>query len=217
MKRSDWFLLSLILISFIPSILLYPKLPNQIPMHWNLAGEVDRYGDKLYGAFFSQGLNLFLFFLLLFTPKIDPRKENYLKFHKAYTILRWAMGIIFVIISQLILMYTVYDMKNMPSYLDISFVIPILVSMLFIIIGNYLGKIQHNYFVGIRNPWTLSNEKVWYKTHRLGGKLFVLSGVLGIIGAFFSSYVTFLMLIGPILITVVITTVYSYLQFRKER
>lgn len=216
MKRSDWFLLGLILVSFIPSIIFYPKLPDQIPMHWNLSGEVDRYGDKLYGAFFSQGVNLFVFFLLLITPKIDPRKENYQKFQKAYTIFRWAFAITFIIISQLTLVYTLIDMENLPSYLDISFIIPILVSALLIVIGNYLGKIQHNYFVGIRTPWTLNSEKVWHKTHRLAGKLFVFTGISGIIGSFFAPIVTFAMLIGPVIITVVVTTLYSYLQFRKE-
>ncbi|MHB1651786.1 MAG: SdpI family protein [Desulfitobacteriaceae bacterium] len=87
---------------------------------------------------------------------------------------------------------------------------------MFIVLGNYMGRFRHNYFIGIRNPWTLANEPVWQKTHRLGGKLFVLVGVLGLISVFLNPMLRFGLFMGGVVALLVITTVYSYWIYRKE-
>jgi len=216
MKKTDIFALSLIVFSFGIGIYLYPQLPDQMPMHWNTQGEIDTYGSKIYGTFLVPSINILLFFLFFYLPKIDPRKQNYEKFSDVYQMLRSIIIIFLSIIYLLTLYYSLNDMDNVPSYLKISFLIPMLVSILFILIGNYLGKVKDNYFVGIRTPWTLNSKEVWYKTHRIGAKLFVLSGVLGVIGSFFEGTISFIMLIGPILISVVYLFMYSYIEYKKE-
>ena len=217
MKRSDWFLLFVIMFSFLIGFYFYPKLPDQIPMHWNIQGEVDSYGGKLLGTTAIPGLNLVLFVLFILLPYIDPRKENYQKFSRVYTIFRWTMHLFFVILYLLTLVYALNEGKELPSYLSVSFVVPLFVSILFIIIGNYLGKIKDNFFIGIRTPWTLSSKEVWYKTHRLASRLFVLSGFLGLIGSFFQGMISFIMLMVPIMISTIYILIYSYLEYRKEK
>lgn len=217
MKRSDWFLLFVIMFSFLIGFYFYPKLPDQIPMHWNIQGEVDSYGGKLLGTTAIPGLNLVLFVLFILLPYIDPRKENYQKFSRVYTIFRWTMHLFFVILYLLTLVYALNEGNEIPSYLSVPFVVPLFVSILFIIIGNYLGKIKDNFFIGIRTPWTLSSKEVWYKTHRLASRLFVLSGFLGLIGSFFQGMISFIMLMVPIMISTIYILIYSYLEYRKEK
>lgn len=214
LKKSEIVLLLLIILSFIPGLLLYPELPGQVPSHWNINGEIDGYSSRLTSVFLFPAMNLVFFFLFLFLPKIDPSRKNYAKFSTSYAVMRWAVHLFFSLIYLFILFNALRIAKGQSSW-DVSIIIPGGVSLLFIVIGNYLTGVRHNYFVGFRTPWTLANEQVWQKTHRLGGKLFVLSGVVGLAGIFFQSTRRFAFLIGPLLLTVVVTTVYSYLEFRK--
>jgi len=217
MKRSDWLLLLLILSTFILGFILYPKLPEQVPMHWNIHGEVDRYEDKLIGILAIPGMNLLFFLLFLVLPKVDPRKENYQKFNSVYTIFRWMIHLFLTVLYLIILYHALKGPEAIPAFLNISFIVPFFVSLLILLIGNYLGKIKDNFFIGIRTPWTLSSKEVWYKTHRVASKLFVLSGVLGMIGSFFQGIISFILLMVPLLSSVVYITIYSYVAYKKEQ
>jgi len=216
MKKIDWTILILILFTYIVGIYLYPKLPEQIPIHWNIEGEVDFYGGKLFGTFLIPTLNLFFFAMFVLLPKLDPRKENYQKFTGSYKIIRHTVHLFFILLF-FVTMYNSLNVKEeMPKYLEISFIVPFTVSILLIILGNYLGKIKDNFFVGIKTPWTLSSKNVWYKTHRLASKLYVLSGILGLIGSFFNGTISAILLIVPILTSTVVIVFYSYFEYQKE-
>lgn len=216
MQKKDWILVLIILASFIVGVIYYPNIPEQMPMHWNIHGEVDNYMSKDIGVFLFPGINLMLFILLIVLPKIDPRKKNYEQFNRVYVILRWSIVLFFSIIYLATIFYSINDTEDIPELLEISFIVPFLVSILFIIIGNYMGKLKDNFFVGIRTPWTLSSKTVWSKTHRLGGKLFVLSGLLGMIGSFIGGNLAFILLIVPIMATAIFIIIYSYVIFQKE-
>ncbi len=217
MKKMDWILLIFILSTFGIGFILYSQLPEQIPMHWNISGEVDRYEDKLMGILVMPGMNLVFFVLFLVLPKIDPRKENFQKFGQVYTIFRWMIHLFLAILYFLTLYHALKGPEEIPSFLRISFIVPFLVSLLILLIGNYLGKIKDNYFIGIRTPWTLSSKTVWYKTHRVASKLFVLSGILGMIGSFFQGTISFILLLVPLFASVIYITIYSYIAYRKEQ
>lgn len=217
MKKGDWAILILILVTFLIGFYYYPQLPDQMPMHWNVYGEVDSYGDKSYATFLLPGINLLMFVLFILLPKIDPRRENYAKFKGAYNVFRYAFHVFFALLFFLTLKNSLIPADELPFYYEIGFIVPISISILYIILGNYLGKIQDNFFVGIKTPWTLSSKTVWYKTHRLASKLFVLSGVIGAIGSFFGGVISFVMLIVPISISSIYLIIYSYLEFMKEK
>lgn len=214
LRKSDYLLLAIIILSFIPGLVLYGQLPAQMPSHWNVYGQVDDYSSKAVGTFLFPGINLAMYFLFLFLPKLDPKRKNYDLFSGSYRIIRWTIHL-FMLILYFITLYSSLRFAQGKATLDVSMLVPGAISVLFIIIGNYMGRFRHNYFIGIRNPWTLANEEVWQKTHRLGGKLFVLAGVLGLIGVFFNPVLRFGIFMGGVVVLLIITTIYSYLLFRK--
>ena len=120
------------------------------------------------------------------------------------------------ITSLFLYIYIVMILNSIGYHVPMEKAIPAGISVLFIIWGNLLGKIRQNYFVGIKLPWTLSSEHVWNKTHRLGGKLMVLSGILGLIGTLFPPNVTAILLYGGMTAMIGITVVYSYIIFKKN-
>jgi len=216
MKKIDWAVLILIFSTFIIGIYLYPQLPEQMPIHWNINGEVDDYANKLFATFLLPTLNLGIFILFILLPKIDPRKENYQKFTGSYIIIRHSVHLFFVLIFFITIYQSLKGTEDIPKYLDVSFIVPFTVSILIIIMGNYMGKIKDNFFVGIKTPWTLSSKEVWYKTHRLTSKLYVISGIFGLIGSFFGGVISFIMLIVPLTASSFYAVLYSYLEYRKE-
>lgn len=202
-------LLGIILLSLVAGGLLYGHLPEQVPMHWNIRGEVDGYGSRLTGAFAIPLLTLVAYIAMVISPRIDPKKANYAKFTGAYS----AFMTVFVLL--MLTLYTAVMLFTFGYNIDIGVITQIGIGLLFIVMGNYLTRVRHNYFFGIRNPWTLANESVWRKTHRVGGILFVLAGVLTIASVVTLPELRFIITISSIIGVSVISMVYSYLVFRK--
>ncbi|MDI3534505.1 MAG: hypothetical protein PWQ82_870 [Thermosediminibacterales bacterium] len=194
-------LILLIMLSILGTFFVFNDLPDRIPTHWNLKGEVDSYSGKSF-AFFTAFLPLILYILSLYLPKIDPKRQSYLKHKKAYEI------VIMFILLFLIMIHWATILFSLGYNLDISTVVRWGVGLLFIVIGNYMGQIRHNYFFGIKLPWTLANETVWRKTHRVGGFGFIVVGLIFILT---SSIISFISLI----VLVIGLGVYSYIEFKK--
>jgi len=162
----------LIIFSLISSYYLFQKMPERIPIHWNIKGEVDSWGNSLSNIITINSILIGIYLLFLALPYIDPRKERYKQFSKIYHIFKNIM---------LLFLASIFFLTNLNAIgypININICIPLMIGILFIIIGNYMAKIKMNWFVGIKTPWTLSSEEVWNKTHRLGGKLFMFSGLL---------------------------------------
>lgn len=208
-KHISIILLALIMVSFMATLALYSQLPNQIPMHWNVKGEVDRYGGRIM-IFMTLGLPLLLMGLFKVLPMIDPKRDNYRKHKKAYEMTIFGIVLMMVILHWMILLSSVgYNIK-------IDQIVPILVGVLFIVIGNYMTQVRHNYFFGIRTPWTLASETVWKKTHRLGGYLFSFTGIMTIILSIINTEYAFYGLMIMVFSLVFITFTYSYILYRNE-
>lgn len=209
-NKTKFYNLTLIITAFLISCLFYGKLPNEMPIHWNIGGEIDNYAPKIFAAFFPPIIMLFIWGGMLFTPKIDPKKDNYLQFNKTYTITTN------VIVTFFFVLHIVTILASIGYNIPINKVIPFMVGVLFLIIGNYLPKSKSNFFFGIKTPWTLTNEDTWTKTHRLGGKLFVLSGLITIIGSlFFTGNIQFIILIFSIFIAGIVPIIASYIYSKK--
>ncbi|WP_431803593.1 SdpI family protein [Halobacillus andaensis] len=144
--RKYVFSLILIAVSLGISAAVLPYLPDQVAMHWNINGEADQFWNKSYAAFFAPFLMMAMLALFILLPKIDPKKENYKKFSGSYTIVVNLLIVFFFLIHIVTMGY------NLGFAIDISLVILIAVGCLFIILGNYLPRIKHNYFMGIRTP-----------------------------------------------------------------
>jgi len=206
---SDWPLWILMAGLLITAIWVYPHLPDKVPGHWNIHGEVDAYYSRTFGAFFEPLMVIGLYFLMLLLPLIDPKRDNYQRFTSAYTFLRWSLVIIFSII------YATTILVALGYPINIPLIVKAMVSVLFIIIGNFMGQFRHNYFVGIKTPWTLANEEVWQRTHRMGGKIWVIGGLVCLSMSVVNSSWGAIVFFASLMFMTIIPIVYSYIIYAK--
>ncbi len=209
MKKISIIVLLIILTSFIISIYLYPRMPDKLASHWNAKGEVDDYMPKFWGLFLMPfvSLGLFLFFLLI--PKIDPLKANIEKFRKYFD------AFIALIIFFLFYVYLLTIFWNAGLRFSMGQMMLPALGILFYYCGILIEKAKRNWFIGIRTPWTLSSDKVWEKTHKLGGRLFKIAGIIAFLGIVFPGYALFLVII-PVISIAIYIIIYSYFQYQKE-
>ncbi|MBU0614136.1 SdpI family protein [Patescibacteria group bacterium] len=203
------FQILIIFIALAVGIYYLPSLPELMPSHWNASGEIDSYINKNLFIFLIPGIAIALTALFPILSKIDPKKDKYKQFKTAW------MAIQTVIISFFVYLYliTIYLAFN-PEVSMLKFMFWGL-GVLFVVIGNYFGKIRQNYFVGIKTPWTLNNEDIWNKTHRLAGWLWVLTGIIIFIDGFFEVFPVAVMF-GSVAINVFVPFLYSYLLYPKK-
>lgn len=210
MKLKTWMVISLVVLSFLLSAYFYPQLPGNVASHWGTSGEVNDYLPKFWGAFLVPLINLIVAGILILGPKIDPLKKNIKLFRKEY------FSFVIVIIVFLIVIQTHMLLWNVGYQFSIYRVLPLALGFLFFFIGLLLEKSKRNWFIGIRTPWTMSSDKVWKKTHNLGGKLFKISGGICAIGFFFNELAIWFML-TPIVLSGITLTIYSYIEYLKEK
>jgi uncharacterized membrane protein len=199
----------LLLGTVILSLALMPYLPERMASHWNVQNQVDGYISRIWGVLLFPLVTAGMYLLFLLIPNIDPLKHNIAAFRQTfYTFIVW-MVVFLVYIQCLTLLYNLGYQFNMGTAM-----LPAL-GLLFYYVGILTGKAQRNYFIGIRTPWTLANDKVWDETHRLGSWLYKISGLLTIIGVFMGDYAVWFVL-APILGTTIVLVVYSYVLFQRE-
>ena len=208
-KKINIILVSLVLFSFGIGIYFYPQMPEKMASHWNIKGEVDGCLSKFWGLFLMPIILIGVVLLYLIVPKIDPLKENIEKFRKYFD------GFIVLLLLFLFYLYVLTIFWNLGLKFDIGQAIIPALAILFYYCGILLEKAKRNWFIGIRTPWTLSNDMVWEKTHKIGGKLFKIVGIVTILGIFFQKYILFFIFV-PIILVVVYTTIYSYTEYQKE-
>lgn len=201
----------IIIISICLGFYFYAVFPDTVPMHWGVNGEVDRWGGKFEGAWLMPFLAVGMYLLFLVLPIIDPKKEKYQQFAKIYLLFRT------LILLMMFSIYLIASFNTLGYNVKVEVWVPVAVGLLFLIMGNYMGKIKTNWFLGIRTPWTLSSDEVWNKTHRLGGKLFIIMGVLLMITPLLPYSNIFLTLVIPVILISLIPIVYSYIIFRKVK
>ena len=210
--RKEWMLLLFLLIHLLAAFVLYPLLPEIVPTHWNAQGQVDGYSSRAFGAFLLPAMNIGLYFLLLFSPKLDPKRENYADFADTFLLIRWLIHAFMAVIYAV----TIAAALGYPT--DVGLWIPAAVAAMFIILGATMGRVKFNYFVGIRVPWTLADEDVWNQTHQVAGKWMMLGGALALLGSFlFSDDTRFVIFMISILTPILAATVYSYVLFQRKR
>lgn len=192
------------------SAAVYSRLPASVPIHWNAAGEVDDYAPKAIGAFLLPAIMLALAGVFAALPAISPSGFDIEGRSRAYR----AILLIMLVFMLGIHVYALLAAMNMAR--SINAVIPVLVGALFVALGNYLPKIRRNFFLGIRTPWTLADEDVWFRTHRLGGALFVISGILlMVVTPFLTSRVRSVFLLGLLLVVSLVLLIFSFAIYRR--
>lgn len=188
----------------------WPRLPEQIPTHWNLNGQVDGHGNKFVGLLVLPLSVLGIYLLMMMLPLVDPGRANYRNFARAYGLLRLGLVVFMA------LLYAATVAASFGRQIDITFVTFLGSAALFVVIGNVMGKIRPNWFVGVRTPWTLSSKLSWDKTHRLAGWLFMFMGATFAVVAFFRNTWTFVAMFSFDAACLVWIVVYSYLVYRND-
>jgi uncharacterized membrane protein len=203
-------LITIVLLPFIYLAYIWNQLPEKVPMHWNIKGEIDRYGEKMELIIIPILLPLLVYIIFLVVPKIDPKNKLNKMGNKLQTI-----KVLLTTFMSILALFIIYSAKN-QSFANPNYII-LLIGVLYIILGNYFKTIKANYFIGIRTPWTLENETVWKKTHKLGGKLWFVGGIIVVLTSLIldkePNVTVFLIITG---IITIIPIVYSYIIFKNE-
>lgn len=203
----------LIIICLLPAFYLlfsWQNIPQIIPIQWDLEGNVNRTGSKWTLFYFTAILPLFNYLLFLFIPYIDP-KNQIKQMGKKYQSIKIATQILISAIMLLVI-YTINTGSNIDQQL-----LPILLGLMFLILGNYLPNIKPNYFIGIKTPWTLENPIVWKKTHRFSAPIFILGGLTLIATSLLKNTETFKTSFAiTCLIVAFVPIAYSYYISKKE-
>ena len=210
MTKTELVVFAIILISFVIGFYFYSQMPDKIASHWNAQDQVDGYMPKFWGLFLMPVISIGLLLLFMLIPKIDPLKKNIEKFRKYYN---W---FVLLIIIFLFYIYLLTVLWNIGFRFAMSQMMLPSLGILFYYIGILLENAKRNWFIGIRTPWTLSSDKVWDKTHKIGSKLFKIIGVIAFLGIFFQKYSIWFILV-PILLVAGYLIVYSYFEYQKLR
>lgn len=199
--------ITVLLITWIVAFVYDPKLPEQIPTHWNIHGEVDDYTSKPWGVYMLPLISTLTSVFLLLLPKISPKGFKLEGAKKVYEIIVLIMAVFMLGVMVLVFEQALNNSLDMNKWIMGG------IGILFIIIGNYLTKVPKNFFMGIRTPWTLSSDEVWYKTHRVGSWTFVGFGALTLLGALLDWPIG--LVIGFLIAAGFIPLIYSLVIYKK--
>lgn len=208
--RTEWPFWLLLACMFALAAAIWGAAPDRIPVHWGFGGHADRWGGKFEGLLLLPIVGLGLYVLLLLIPRIDPGRANYESFASAYLTLR----LLVLIVTAAFQVITV--LAALGRHVDMAAAVPLVVGGLLVVIGNLLGKVRPNWFVGIRTPWTLSSKESWARTHHAGGWLFIVFGLLLMAFALIRS-AWFLAVVGAVIAGGLLGLVaYSYVVWKND-
>jgi uncharacterized membrane protein len=205
--RSSVVSIVFVLIALAAAIWLYPQLPAQTPVHWDLHGRVNGTLPPLWAAAVPVLIVLWLAVLMIVLPKISPRRFGIAPFIRVWSIVMLALQGLMLVLGLCVLL------AGAGYHLRIPVIGMAVVGAVFMVLGNYMGKLRQNFFAGIRTPWTLASDAVWERTHRLAGWVFMLAGMVMEVAALTGA--TSGWLLAVIVAVLLIPAVYSYFAYQR--
>lgn len=209
MKYTTMAVAIIILLSVVVGVYFYPQLSERVARHWNIYGQADGWLPRFWVVFFIPFIATVLYLLLEAVPRIDPLGHNIKKFRDEYD------TFVVLIVAFLFYIHLLVLLINTGVKLDIFQWIAPGFAILFYYFGILSEKSHRNWFIGFRTPWTMSSDRVWAKTNKVGAKLFKAVGIISLIGIFMPKYWIFVILFSAIFV-VIYTVVYSYNVWKKE-
>ena len=206
-NRTSLLSFGFVVLSFILTAVFYSRLPAAVPTHWNLSGQADGFTSKPWGPFVLPLVTAGVLLLFLAIPRISPRGFRTERFARVLEIIQAATMGFFFLATVLALVAGVGGPVPMHR------AIPAATGVLLAVIGNFMGKLTKNFFVGIRTPWTLASDEVWARTHRLGGRLFVLAGAVVLVSALLGG--GWAPPLAALVIAAGVPVIYSYVIYRR--
>ena len=206
--------LPILIIALLPVLylaMIWNTLPDKVPLHWNLKGEIDRWGSKSELLWIVFVITLPVYVLMTLVPAIDPKQKIEQmggKFHQ--------IRFLTVLFMSAIGLFILHSVKNQSmGNFNVLFV---LLGLLFAVLGNFFQTIKPNYFIGIRTPWTLENDEVWKETHRFAGPLWMAGGITLVGLAFYlgsKAGTLTVIFVAVVLILAFVPILFSYLKFKE--
>jgi len=201
----------LIVAGLLAGLLLWNRLPDPMASHWGANDQVNGYMPKFWGVFLMPLITVGMLLLFLVIPSIDPLKANIATFRPVFNLFITFIIAFMVYIHGLTLAWSLgYHGFRMSTAM-----LPAM-GLLFILVGYMLRSAKRNFFIGIRTPWTLSSDRVWDQTHRVGAALFMICGVIAIAASFFGGPAAFWLMFVPLMGSAVFLVVYSYYLYQRE-
>ncbi|MGO8817409.1 MAG: SdpI family protein [Terriglobia bacterium] len=199
--------LALIVISFAAAAVLYPHLPDHVPTHWNISGQVDDYSAKWTVLVIFPGLMLGTMGLMAALPWLSPRHFEVEAFRSTYLYIMVVVVAFMAYVQALTLRAAWSGQMNMNKAIMGG------VCLLIALLGNVLGKVRRNFYIGIRTPWTIADERVWNATHRLGARTFVVGGLVGFLFAMAWNWPW--LSLGSVLSGALVPAIYSLVYYKR--
>lgn len=212
LKRNKWKILVSSLVTLLPilvGLILWDKLPERMPSHWGVGGEVDGYSPRWVSVFAIPGFMLVVHLICLAVTAMDPKNGNHPE--KVIDLLLCICPMMSLLVNSIV--YAV----AMGAEISVGTWVMAATSILFIVIGNYLPKCRRNYTIGIKLPWTLDSDENWNATHRLAGKIWVVGGFLILASSFLPEKAAVWIYIPVVVLMAMIPSVYSYLYYKRSR
>lgn len=211
-SAKDWFLLGANVLIFVILYVVYnDRLPDNVASHYNIQGEADRMMTKSSFWLMYAGIGVILPLVISILRFVDPRKNNYARFESYYYLTLWAISLFL----QAIFLVVILD--NLGHELPTLSLVTGGLGILWMVIGNRMGQVRSNFFIGIRTPWTLTDENNWKLTHRIGARLWFVAGLLMFASAWFvPSPWSVIVLLTCALGSSLIPVAYSYSLHKKN-
>jgi uncharacterized membrane protein len=192
------------------SLAVVNRLPDRVPTHYDLRGVANGWSSPAVAAWVMPGVIAVMALILPLLPSIDPRRENFIKFRPTYDL------VVNAVVTMVGVLHVALLGKALGWPISVERITPLMTGALFIFLGNVMPRARSNWWFGIRTPWTLSNDRVWERTHRLGGYLFVGAGTLLMLLTVAPQRLMMPVFIAVCVSAGLIPLVYSYFAWRQE-
>ena len=216
--KKEWLQILILALPFCVAAALWNKLPDPMPNHWGINGQVDGYASKPVAALLLPCINLAFTALMMVLPRIDPKfarydEETKASLRRTFAAMRLAVTLYLSLLALVVLVMPLYPAIRMPTVIGSG------AGLLLMVLGNLMTKLRPNWFYGIRTRWTLESRDVWIKTHRLGGRLMMAGGVcILIFGLLLPMKLFILCVVLPAAAVMsIVPIVYSYIVWNRSR
>jgi uncharacterized membrane protein len=199
----------MIAVMFLAAYLLHPAMPERMPVHWGVSGQIDGYGSRFIGVWLLPIITASLYLLLTVMPFVAVWRKNIERFYFFY----FAFKTIFVF--SMVVLYAATILPNFGLFINMNYFMAPWLAVIIFASGSLMLRTKRNFFAGVRTQWTLADDYVWKKTNDLGGRGFQLIAFLMLLGIFITQY-ALLFFVALLLVFAVYLVVYSYLLYKKR-
>jgi uncharacterized membrane protein len=201
--------LILVLAAIAISAWAFPSLPDRVPTHWNLAGQVNGYSSRAFAVSFIPAIIILIWAFMLVLPAISPRGFAFGESVGGFYVAMLAVIALLVLMHFLLLHAALTQTALSSVWLFAG------IGALFVVVGSVIGRVKKNFWFGVRTPWTLANDEVWLRTNRLAGRLFACGGIAIVLASFAGTAVVVTATIIVVAVAAGWSIVYSYLVYRR--